>query len=302
MRLAVTGGSGFFGINFINHVISKHDECKIINIDNTAGHDVFAGHDNIITLAADITDFQKMLRILSDIDCVVHFAGVSLIGNGGIPPLAYSRNNVLGTHILLEAAAENRVKKFILISSCEVYRNDARDFSFPKNLYAASKLGAEAICISYYNLYDFPALIIRSTNLFGPFQTPDRIISSFITSLLAGREPTVVRDGGHKREYLFVEDACEAIYRILADGETGRIYNLTGGVALTNDAVARRVLRFFKKDDCRLRTTPGKNNRNHIRIPGDRHLKRLGWKIRHSFDQGLRKTVAWYKENRYRYE
>jgi dTDP-glucose 4,6-dehydratase len=302
MKLAVTGGNGFFGSNFINCVLKKHEKCEILNIDNKRNNAASSGSGNIKTIVADITDYHKILRVLRGVDYVVHFAGVSLIKNNCIPPLSYTTQNVLGTHNVLEAARKNRVKKFILISSCEVHRNDIYDFVSPKNVYAASKLGAEAVLISYYNTYDFPALIVRPTNLFGPFQTPDRIISSFIVALLAGRKITVRSDGNRKRDYLYVEDACEAVYQVLLNGEPGTLYNLSGGASMSNYTLARKLLRYFKGDESRIKITADGNAGNNFRLPKDRKLNKLGWKKMYSFDSALKKTIAWYKENRGLYE
>lgn len=297
MKLAVTGGHGFFGFNFISYLIEKNIECEIVNIDNKKNINSFKKNKNYKFFYIDVTDYKKTLHILKNVDYVIHFAGVSTITKHSGESINYTKNNILGTHNLIEAARGNQVKKFILISSCEVHENRVMDFNFPRNIYTASKIGAEAILISYYNAYDFPAIIIRSTNLFGPFQTADRIISSSIAKLLNGQKITLMGNGKNKRDYLYVKDACEAVCLVLEKGKIGNIYNLSSGTLISNLEVADKILRYFNKDDTWIDYLPERNVNDCGALPKDRKINKLGWKKRYAFDIALRNTIEWYKAN-----
>jgi dTDP-glucose 4,6-dehydratase len=312
-RVLVTGGAGFIPSNFIRHLLAKtpYDVVSLDaltyagNVENLA--DVMS-HERLSFVQGDIRDTALVREVVANVDVIVNAAAEShvekSIRDGGSE---FVRTNVEGTQILLDAIREAPVERFILISSSEVYGtavSDPMDESHPLNPrspYAGTKAGADRLAYSYFVTYDLPIVIVRPFNNYGPRQHPEKVIPRFITQALRDEPLTVHGDGHATRDWLYVDDDAEAIEAVIEaplDSVAGEVLNLATGVDISINDIADNVLDALGKP---------RSLREHVsERPGqvDRHIGSTekaraltGWHARTSFDEGLARTVAWYREN-----
>jgi dTDP-glucose 4,6-dehydratase len=311
MNLLVTGGAGFIGSNFIRHMLGAYPDDKIVNLDYLT----YAGNLNnlktcdtnphYIFVRGDICDHTLVNAVMEKhgIDTVVHFAAESHVDRSIADASVFVQTNVLGTHTLLEAAKERNVRKFIHISTDEVY-GSIREGSFretdilsPSSPYSSSKAGSDLLALSYFTTYDLPVIITRCTNNFGPCQYPEKLIPLFVTNLLDGKKVPVYGTGKNVRDWIHVGDHCRAIDFLLNRGDSGEIYNIGGENEKTNLEITEKVLTLLEKDDSMIeyvQDRPGHDFRYSLNCT---KLRRLGWKPSRSFEEALRDTVSWYAEN-----
>ena len=311
MNLLVTGGAGFIGSNFIRHMLGAYPDDKIVNLDYLT----YAGNlNNLKTcdtnphytfVRGDICDHTLVNAVMEKhgIDTVVHFAAESHVDRSIADASVFVKTNVLGTHILLEAAKERNVRKFIHISTDEVYGSirvgsfRETDILSPSSPYSSSKAGSDLLALSYFTTYDLPVIITRCTNNFGPYQYPEKLIPLFVTNLLDGKKVPVYGTGKNVRDWIHVGDHCRAIDFLLNRGNSGEIYNIGGENEKTNLEITEKVLTLLEKDDSMIeyvQDRPGHDFRYSLNCT---KLRRLGWKPSRSFEEGLRDTVSWYAEN-----
>ncbi len=312
-RVLVTGGAGFIPSNFIRHllaatpyeVVSLDALTYAGNIENLA--DVLS-HPRLSFVHGDICDEELVRDVVAEVDVIVNAAAEShvekSIEEGGREFVA---TNVDGTRILLDAIREHPVERFILISSSEVYgtaESDPMDEEHPLNPrspYAATKAGADRLAYSYWTTYDLPIAIVRPFNNYGPRQHPEKVVPRFITSALMDEPLTIHGAGDASRDWLFVDDDAEAIEALIAapiDAVAGEVFNIATGTDISVDEIADAVLAALgKPDDLKLYVDerPGQVDR-HIGST-DKAERVLGWHARTSFEQGLERTVAWYRDN-----
>ena len=309
--ILVTGGAGFMGSNFIRYILSKYLRYHVVNLDKLS----YAGNlDNLI----DIENNPRYKFILGDISddaivrnifklerphIVVNYAAETLVDRSIAGPKIFVESNIVGTQNLLEAAREFPIKKFVQVSTDEVYgeilsgKAPETTVCHPRNPYAATKAGADHLVISYVNTYDIPAVITRSCNFYGPNQYPEKLIPIFITNLLENREIFIHGDGGQTREWIYTEDHCRAIDKIIQKGKIGEIYNIGTSQNRTIIQIAEIILKLLGKDKKVMRFTkdrPGNDRRYALNW---NKLAGLGWEPMHIFDKGIRLTVDWYKKN-----
>jgi len=310
MNILITGGAGFMGSNFVRFMVKKHPQHNIINYDKlTYAGDLKNLKDiedkkNYKFIKKDVCDFEFLMRLLKDVDCVIHLAAESHVDNSIGNSLIFTRTNTYGTHVLLEAARLNNIKKFVHVSTDEVY-GDIEEGSFkedtilnPNNPYSASKAGAEMITRAYYKTYKLPIIIIRGNNVFGPYQYPEKIISKFITNLLEDKKVPLHGDGSNIRTYIYVEDFSNALDTVFNKGKVGEIYNTGTSDEISNLEITKLILKKLGKDESYIesvRDRPFNDKRYSIDIA---KIKKLGWKQQYSFEQGLDKTIEWYKKNK----
>ncbi len=312
-RVLVTGGAGFISSNFIRHLLAKtpYDVVSLDaltyagNVENLA--DVMS-HERLSFVQGDIRDSALVRKVVENVDVIVNAAAEShvekSIRDGGSQ---FVRTNVEGTQILLDAIREASVERFILISSSEVYGtavSDPMDESHPLNPrspYAGTKAGADRLAYSYFVTYGLPIVIVRPFNNYGPRQHPEKVIPRFITQALRDEPLTVHGDGHATRDWLYVDDDAEAIEAVIAaplDALAGEVINLATGVDISVEEIADKVLDALGKP---------RSLKQHVsERPGqvDRHIGSTakaraltGWHARTPFDEGLARTVAWYREN-----
>jgi dTDP-glucose 4,6-dehydratase len=311
VKLLVTGGAGFIGSNFIRLFLREQADCRIVNLDkltyagNRESLRDLEGDSRYRFVHGDICDAQLVCNLMAGTDVVVHFAAESHVDRSIDDAAVFLQTNVIGTHNLLQCAREAKVSLFINVSTDEVYGSLGATGVFteatplaPNSPYAASKAGADLICRAFFETFKFPVIITRCCNNYGPYQFPEKLIPLFVTNLLDDLPVPVYGDGLNVRDWIHVEDHNRAVELIIRKGQPGEVYNIGSRAERTNLQITETLfkelgkpetLRKFVKDrlghDRRYAIDPGKLERE------------LGWKPRLSFDQGIRDTVAWYKNN-----
>ena len=310
MNILVTGGAGFMGSHFVRFMVNRYHNHSIINYDKlTYAGDLRNLKDiekkkNYKFVKGDVCNLKFLIKLLKDVDCVVHLAAESHVDNSVGNSLIFTTSNAYGTHVLLEAARLNRIKKFIHVSTDEVY-GDIEKGSFredsilnPNNPYSASKAAAEMVIRSYYKTYRLPIIIVRSNNVYGPNQYPEKIIPKFVTSLLENKKVTLHGDGSNIRTYIYADDFSNAMGLVFEKGKFGEIYNIGTSDELTNLNMAKLILKKMGKGgNCIdfVEDRPFNDRRYSIDIS---KIKAMGWKQNHAFDEGLDLTIKWYRENK----
>lgn len=315
MNLLVTGGAGFIGSNFIRYILEKYPDYKVINLDKLtyAGnlgnlrdieHKYGLGEKRYGFARGDICDEAIVESLVSrKPDAIINFAAESHVDRSIMGSHEFLQTNVFGTHVLLEAARRYSIDRFVQIGTDEVYgsvedghsrEEDALDPSSP---YSASKAAADVLARSYWITHGTPIIITRSSNNFGFYQYPEKFIPLFIINLLENKKVPLYGDGLNTRDWLCVLDNCEAIDLILHHGRMGEIYNIGGDNERTNIDVARTILDYFgfKEDKIEyVKDRPGHDRRYSV---DSTKIKQLGWQVKYRFDEALKDTIEWYKNN-----
>lgn len=314
MDILVTGGAGFIGSNFIRLLLTERPAWNVINLDKLT----YAGNlENLADISSsphysfdkgDITDAALVEKLMSDnsLDAVVNFAAESHVDRSIEEPAPFIRTNIEGTQLLLDRARKHGVPKFLQISTDEVYGSLGDQGHFkedyplqPNSPYAASKASADLICRAYEKTFGYSAIITRSSNNYGPFQFPEKLIPLMINNAFSDKELPVYGDGGNVRDWIHVEDNCRGILAALERGKPGRAYNLGGNNEWRNIDLVKLLLRIIGKPESLIRFVtdrPGHDRR--YALDSSRAHEELEWKPNIDFEDGLRSTVEWYKQNR----
>jgi dTDP-glucose 4,6-dehydratase len=311
MKLLVTGGAGFIGSNFILHMMNTHPDIEIINLDiltyagNLSNLKSVERNPGYMLIKGDICSPDIVNSILDthEIDAIIHFAAESHVDRSIADASEFVRTNVLGTFNLLECARHHPVRKFIHISTDEVYGSTMKgsftenDILSPSSPYSASKAGSDLLALSYFTTYNLPVIITRCTNNFGPYQYPEKLIPLFVTNLIEGKKVPIYGTGKNIRDWIHVRDHCRAVEFVLSRGTTGEIYNIGGGNEKTNIEITKKILTLLKKDDSMIEYVtdrPGHDFRYSLDCS---KLIKMGWRPQYSFEGGLQDTVDWYSTN-----
>ena len=310
MKLFVTGGCGFIGSNFIRYMLKKHPSYKIINLDNLTYcgcKDSLKGIDRdrrYRFVKGDICDGKRVTSLMKNCDAVLNFAAESHVDRSIDDATDFIRTNVQGVQVLLEAARKNRIKKFINISTDEVYgsikRGSFKETSLlhPNSPYAASKAAGDHLALAYHATFKLPVTITRSSNNFGPYQFPEKVIPLFITNLLEAKKVPLYGDGMNVRDWLYVEDNCSAIDVVLRKGKSGEIYNIGGSYEIPNIKLTHTILKLLGKSSKMIRYVPDRLGHDRRYSLDSRKIKGLGWQPRKDFNTAIKETIEWYKLNR----
>ncbi|MCE8424246.1 MAG: dTDP-glucose 4,6-dehydratase [Candidatus Methanoperedens sp.] len=312
--ILVTGGSGFIGSNFIRHMLGKYPEYRIINLDKLT----YAGNPdnlrdvednpNYSFVCGDICDSVVADRLLQKVDIVVHFAAESHVDRSIDDASAFVKTNVLGTFILLDKALRNKIKKFIHISTDEVYGSRIEgsfketDILTPSSPYSSSKASSDLLAQSYYITHKLPVIITRCTNNFGPYQYPEKLIPLFITNLIDNKKVPVYGTGKNVRDWIYVLDHCKAVDLVLHNGTVGEIYNIGGGAEKTNIDITKKIFEILNKDDSMIEYVQDRLGHDFRYSLDCSKLKALGWEPEHDFNEALTDTVNWFLKNRWWWE
>ena len=311
-RILVTGGCGFIGSNFIRHMLAKY-RYQIINFDkltyagNPENLDDIKNNDLYTFIKGDIAERSDLEKVFSrKVDMIVNFAAESHVDRSITDPDAFIRTNINGTFQLLEMARNYNVEKFVQVSTDEVYGSLGKEGKFseqtplaPNSPYSASKTSADVLAMSYYKTYRMPVLITRCSNNYGPYQFPEKLIPLMITNALSGIELPVYGDGLNIRDWIHVEDHCEAIDTVLHKGNEGNVYNIGGENERANIEIVKLVLEILHKPESLIRYVkdrPGHDRR--YAIDSTKLKTELGFTCRTGFIPGMQQTVHWYIENR----
>ena len=309
MKVLVTGGAGFIGSNFIRWILSRDREWEVVNLDkltyagNRENLREVEGNSRYRFERGDVADVQAVEAALRGCEAVVHFAAETHVDRSIQNASDFLRTNLMGTHVLLEAVRRQGVKRYLQISTDEVYgsllEGAASEGSplFPNSPYAASKAGADHWVRAYHVTHGLPALTVRASNNYGPHQFPEKFIPLMITNALEGEPLPIYGDGLYVREWLFVEDFCEAIILLLEKGKVGEIYNVGSGLHCRNLEVAEKVLASLSKPKDLVRHVEDRLGHDRRYAVDSQKIRRLGWTPRHGFDEGLKKTIDWYRRN-----
>jgi dTDP-glucose 4,6-dehydratase len=311
VSLLVTGGCGFIGSNFIHYLLDAEPEVSVVNYDaltyagNLANLAGVAGHPRYRFVHGDITDREAVRKAAAGVAGVINFAAESHVDRSIHDSGPFVRTNILGTQVLLDAAREIGVGKYVQVSTDEVYGSLGATGAFteqtplaPNSPYAASKASADLLVRSYVHTFGLPAVITRCSNNYGPYQFPEKLIPLFISNLMRDEQVPVYGDGLQVRDWIHVRDHAAAIHRAWRDGKAGEVYNFGGRCERTNLALTHTLLDVLGKPRSLIKYVkdrPGHDRRYAIDCA--KAERELGWKPLVPFEQGLRDTVRWYQDN-----
>jgi len=312
MKLLITGGCGFIGSNFIHHILNKYPDYQIVNLDaltyagNLENLEAFKNDSRYKFVKGDICDEKLVNELVKDCDMIVHFAAESHVDRSILNPENFIKTNTLGTYILLEACKNNGGKRLHHISTDEVFGSlEPTDPAFkentpynPRSPYSASKASSDHLVRAYFHTFGLPITISNCSNNYGPYHFPEKLIPLFITNLIEGKKVPLYGDGMNVRDWLFVEDHCEAIDLIIHNGKIGETYCIGGNSEITNQELTRQILKLMNKGDEMIefvKDRPGHDKRYAIDF--SKIKKELGWVPKVSFEEGLKRTINWYVNN-----
>ncbi len=317
MKLLVTGGAGFIGSNFIYYMLDRYPHYEILCLDllTYAGHkstikELFS-HPNFNFIRGDIRDRLLVDQLFKkeNFDIVVNFAAESHVDNSIKNPSAFLETNILGTQVLMDAARKYNIKRFHQVSTDEVYGElplDKPELKFTENTllktsspYSASKASADLLAHAYQRTYNLPISISRSSNNYGPYQLPEKLIPLMIAKALNNEKLPVYGEGKNIRDWLYVEDHCKALDLILHKGKPGEVYNLGGGSEKRNIEVVKLILRELNKPESLItfvEDRPGHDLR--YAVDYSKMSRELDWEPIVSFKAGIKTVVKWYLDNR----
>jgi dTDP-glucose 4,6-dehydratase len=308
----VTGGCGFIGSNFVRHLLASDPSASVVNLDaltyagNLANLADLAGHPRYTFLKGDITsrdDVRAAMR--RGVTDVINFAAESHVDRSIQDSGPFVRTNVLGTQVLLDAAREFGVRKYVQVSTDEVYGSLGATGFFteetplhPNSPYSASKAAADLLVQAYHHTFGLPAVITRCSNNYGPYQFPEKLIPHFIAKLQRGEKVPVYGDGLHVRDWIHVRDHCRGVEAAWRKGKPGEVYNFGGRCEMPNIELTRLLLKLLDKPGSMIDFVPDRPGHDRrYAIDCAKAERELGWSPRETFEAGLRETVEWYRAN-----
>lgn len=313
MRILVTGGAGFIGSNFIRYWLKEHPQDEIVNFDkltysgNLENLKEFAGRPNYQFVRGDIADAALVDQVMPGIEVVVNFAAESHVDRSILGPSEFIKTNVIGTQVLLDAAIRGQIRRFHHISTDEVFGdaplgspmkfNESSPLR-PSSPYAASKAASDLLVGAYARTYNLPMTISNCSNNYGPYQFPEKFLALMITNALEDKPLPIYGQGLNLRDWLYVLDHCKAIDMILQKGRVGSTYCLGADEEHRNRDVAKKILQIMGKPESLMtfvKDRPGHDLRYPIESKKIR--QELGWKPEAGFEEGLQRTIDWYKNN-----
>ncbi|MCK9582164.1 MAG: dTDP-glucose 4,6-dehydratase [Endomicrobiales bacterium] len=314
-NILVTGGAGFIGSNFINYVLSVNSKIKIVNLDKLT----YAGNlENLRNVEknprykfvkGDICNTNMVNKLVKNCDAIINFAAETHVDKSILEAGSFLNTDVFGTYTLLEAAKKHKIKKYIQISTDEVYGSIERG-SFtesspllPNSPYSSAKASGDLLSRSYFTTFGLPVIVTRASNNFGPYQYPEKLIPLFVTNTIENKPLPLYGDGKNVRDWLFVQDHCSAVYTVLQKGVPGQIYNIGGGNEVTNIQITKEILNMLDRPQSLIKPIkdrPGHDRRYSVNC--SKIKKELGWKPQANFKQALKETIEWYVANKHWWE
>ena len=314
MNLLVTGGAGFIGSNFIRYILEKYPEYRTINYDKLT----YAGNlENLTSVdkdpryafeKGDICDKTRvqMCVVRYEIDAIIHFAAESHVDRSILGAVEFVQTNVVGTNVLLEVVKEMKIKRFLQVSTDEVYGSLGTTGLFteetslhPNSPYSASKASADMLALAYQHTFGIPIVVTRCSNNYGPYQFPEKLIPLMIANALSDKQLPVYGDGMNVRDWLHVRDHCSAIDTVLHRGRIGEVYNIGGNNEKPNIEIIKLILQNLNKPESLI--TYVEDRLGHDRryaIDSHKIQNELGWKPAYTFERGITETIKWYLDNK----
>ncbi len=309
--ILITGGAGFIGSNFVKYMLDKYSDYDIINLDaltycgNLENLKDIEDMDNYTFVKGNITDKDLVNDLVVKSDYVINFAAESHVDRSITDPEIFIKSNVLGTHVLLNAAKEFGVKKYIQISTDEVYGTLGETGYFsettqlqPNSPYSASKAGGDLITRAYFETFDLPINITRCSNNYGPYQFPEKLIPLMISNALEDKKLPIYGDGKNIRDWLHVYDHCQAIDLVLHEGKLGEVYNIGGHNERQNIQIVKLILEALGKDESLIEFVADRlGHDRRYAIDADKIRNELAWQPKYTFKTGIKQTIRWYLDN-----
>jgi dTDP-glucose 4,6-dehydratase len=311
MKIVVTGGAGFMGSNMIHYLLRNDPEVQVMNFDkltyagNLANLSDVAHDPRYAFVRGDICDAAALDAVLPGADVVLNYAAETHVDRSIMDPRAFLETNVIGVHTLLDAVRRHGVKRFVQVSTDEVFghveegETDEQAPFAPRSPYSAAKAGGDHLCHAHWITYGTPVIVTHSCNFYGPNQFPEKLIPLFTLNLMEGKKVPVYGDGMQVREWIFTEDHCRAIDAIMNKGKIGEVYNIGTGYRVPNIDITNKLLALTGRDEASIehvKDRPGHDRR--YAINSQKLRTELGWEPKTSFDDGLAQTVAWYKKRK----
>ncbi|MFC2149969.1 dTDP-glucose 4,6-dehydratase [Calditrichota bacterium] len=310
-KLFITGGAGFIGSNLVKLILRKRPDWQIINYDgltyagNLESLSDIEGNPNYSFIKGDITDLTAVRSAMSDCTGVLHLAAESHVDRSILDPGPFLKTNVIGTQVVLETARMHNVKRFVQVSTDEVYgslmQNDPPFTEShgidPSSPYSSSKAGADLLALAYFKTFDLPVIVTRCSNNYGPYQFPEKLLPLVIRNAMQDIPIPVYGDGQQVRDWIYVEDHCEALLKVYEQGKIGQVYNIGGNSEIANLELVKSVLSFLGKNEEMI--TFVKDRAGHDRryaIDNSKIKSDLDWEPASHFKIALRDTVDWYQK------
>jgi dTDP-glucose 4,6-dehydratase len=306
MKMLITGGAGFIGCNFVHQMIEKQDHDLVIFDKLTyAANPKYLDDvkDKIEFVKGDIGDFEAVKNVMKDCDMVVNFAAETHVDRSIEDPGVFVKTDVIGTYNLLESVRKYDIERYLQISTDEVYGSiDNGSFNEKSNIdpsspYSASKAGADVLVSAYYKTYDVPVIITRSSNNFGPYQFPEKLIPLFILNAMQNKQLPVYGDGKNVRDWIYAPDNCAGVYTALIKGKFGEVYNIGGGNEKNNLEITKLILEILEKPESLITFVEDRLGHDRRYSLDSAKIMKLGWKPEWNFEGALTETINWYKEN-----
>ncbi len=313
-NILVTGGAGFIGSNFINYILKERDDISIVNLDKLT----YAGNlenlkdvesmPNYKFVKGDICNSELVDYLIRnfEIEYIINFAAESHVDRSILGSEVFFRTNVIGTNVLLEASRRHGIKKFLQVSTDEVYGSLGKTGKFteqtplaPNSPYSSSKASADMMALSFHHTYGTPVVITRCSNNYGPYQFPEKLIPLMIINTLNDKKLPVYGDGLNVRDWIYVIDHNKAIEKVFEEGKPGEVYNIGADQEMTNIEIVKLILSELKKDESLIeyvKDRPGHDRR--YAIDSSKIQNELGWKPQFDFEEAIVRTIKWYLDNK----
>jgi dTDP-glucose 4,6-dehydratase len=308
-KILVSGGAGFIGSNFVHYIHGRHPDCRIVVLDaltyagNLENLEGLLEGERVEFIKGSISDPAVVEKAMGGCDAVFNFAAETHVDRSIREAATFIETDVVGTYTMLRVASESGIKRFVQVSTDEVYGSSAGEFFTetsplkPGNPYSASKCGGDLMCQAFFNTFDVPVVITRSSNNFGPYQHVEKFIPLFITNTIEGKELPLYGDGRHERDWIHVGDNCAAIEMVGLKGQPGEIYNIAVGESRPNIEVAEIILDVLGAPRSRIVFIEDRKGHDRAYLMDSSKTEKLGWRPSADFKTALESTVEWYRTN-----